>query len=192
MSVGADAWSHAVGEDEALARRFVQGDSSAFDALYRRFYPRVYTIARGILLNREDASDAVQEAFTKVYENLPRFRGGSRLGTWIFRIAVNSSIQVARRVKARRNPVPLEEIGDVAVETVDLDDSAQQVHRAMAYLRDEDRAILSLFYWEDLSIAEIGDLLGCGANAAKTRLFRARARFKEIYEDLGSENGQTE
>ena len=95
MSLGADTWGHAVGEDEALAKRFLDGDEAAFDALYRKYHPRVFTVARGILLDREDANDAVQEAFTKIYENLPKFRGGSRLGTWIFRIAVNSAIQAA-------------------------------------------------------------------------------------------------
>ncbi|MDQ2986295.1 MAG: sigma-70 family RNA polymerase sigma factor [Armatimonadota bacterium] len=184
MSVGADAWTHAVGEDEALARRFLDGDASAFDALYRKYYARVFTVARGILLDRDDAGDATQEAFTKIYENLPRFRGGSRLGTWIFRIAVNSAIQVSRRGKSRKRLTSLDEIAESAVETIDLDDSAQGVHKAMAELRHEDRAILSLFYWEELSLVEIGEALGCGSNAAKTRLFRARTRFKEVYEAM--------
>lgn len=184
MSLGADAWGQGVGEDEALAKRFLEGDEAAFEALHRKYYPRVYTVARGILLDREDASDAVQEAFTKIYENLPRFRGGSRLGTWIFRIAVNSAIQVSRRLKSKKKWTSLDEIGDQAVETIDLDDSAKRVHTAMANLKHEDRALLSLFYWEELSLVEIGEAIGCGSNAAKTRLFRARSRFKEIYEQM--------
>lgn len=184
MSLGADTWGHAVGEDEALAKRFLDGDEAAFDALYRKYYPRVFTVARGILLDREDANDAVQEAFTKIYENLPRFRGGSRLGTWIFRIAVNSAIQVSRRLKSKKKWTSLEEVGDSAVETIDLDDSARRVHKAMADMKHEDRAILSLFYWEEMSLIEIGEALSCGSNAAKTRLFRARSRFKEIYEAM--------
>jgi RNA polymerase sigma-70 factor (ECF subfamily) len=190
MSLGAEAWGHAAGEDEVLARRFTEGDASAFDALHRKYFPRVYTVARGILLDREDANDAVQEAFTKIYENLPRFRGGSRLGTWIFRIAVNSAIQVSRRQKSKKKWTTLDEVGDSAVETIDLDDSAQHVHKAMSGLRDEDRAILSLFYWEEMSLVEIGEALGCGANAAKTRLFRARTRFKEIYEAMEQPDGE--
>jgi RNA polymerase sigma-70 factor (ECF subfamily) len=184
MSLGADAWGHAVGEDEALAKRFLDGDEAAFEALHRKYFPRVYTVARGILLDREDANDAVQEAFTKIYENLPRFRGGSKLGTWIFRIAVNSAIQVSRRLKSKKKWTSLDEVGESAVETIDLDDSAQLVHKAMAEMKHEDRAILSLFYWEELNLIEIGEALGCGANAAKTRLFRARSRFKEIYEAM--------
>ena len=187
MGLGADAWGHAVGEDEALAKRFIEGDAAAFDALHRKYFPRVFTVARGILLDREDANDAVQEAFTKIYENLPRFRGGSRLGTWIFRIAVNSAIQVSRRLKSKRKWTSLEEVGDSPVEMVDLDDSARRVHTAMAELRHEDRAILSLFYWEEMSLVEIGEALGCGSNAAKTRLFRARTKFKEAFEAMEQE-----
>jgi len=183
MSVGADAWSHAISDDEALARRFIDGDVSAFDAIYRKYFARVFTVARGILLDREDASDATQEAFTKIFENLPRFRGGSRLSTWIFRIAVNSAIQVSRRGKSRKRLTPIDDLAETFVQTIEVDDSAKGVHKAMAQLRDEDRAILSLFYWEELSLVEIGEALGCGANAAKTRLFRARTRFKEVYED---------
>ena len=184
MSLGADAWGHAAGEDEVLAKRFSRGDASAFDALHRKYFPRVYAVARGILLDREDADDAVQEAFTKIYENLPRFRGGSRLGTWIFRIAVNSAIQVSRRQKSKRKWSSIDDVGDIAVETIDLDESAAQVHRAMAEMKPDDRAVLSLFYWEGLNLIEIGETLNCGSNAAKTRLFRARTRFKEIYEAL--------
>lgn len=183
MSVGVDAWSQPTDGDEALTQRFLNGDTAAFDAIYRKYFGRVFTIARGILLSKEDADDATQEAFTKIFENLPRFRGGSRLGTWIFRIAVNSAIQVSRRGKSRRRLSPLDDVAETMAETIDLDDSAKKVHKAMAQLRDEDRAVLTLFYWEELTLAEIGEALGCGGNAAKTRLFRARAKFREVYEN---------
>lgn len=172
-------------EDSLLARRFLSGDKAAFDAIYRRYFDKVYAVARGILLDHDDALDSVQETFALVLRNLPRFSERSKLGTWIFRIAVNTAIQQSRRLKHRKRQVPLTEALDKpAAQEEDRKDEQEAVARALSVLSSSDRAVLSLFYWEDMALTDIADSLGCTANAAKTRLFRARERFREAYEAL--------
>lgn len=167
-------------DDARLAKRIQEGDSDAFQALYRRYYDKVFSIARGVVLVPEEAADAVQEIFTVVYRKLDKFDRRSRFSTWLFRIAVNRSIQYARKQRHVKREVSLAPSHEVAVEGSFLSGDPAVMH-AMSQLQPQDRAILVLFYWDELSLEEIGESLGCSANAAKTRLFRARERFRSSY-----------
>ena len=168
-------------EDLVLVERFLAGDTTAFEALYARYYDKVLSIARGVLLDTDEAADAVQEVFTLVYRNLHRFDRRARFSTWLFRITVNRSIQEARRNRHRSKHVELDEaFAQAAPEDPEPPDP--QVGAAMAKLAPADRALLALFYWDELSLGEIAESLGCNVNAAKTRLYRARERFRAVYE----------
>ncbi len=168
-------------EDTILVERYLAGEKDAFEAIYGKYHDKVSSIARGILLDPEEAADAVQEIFTLVYRNLYRFDRRSRFGTWLFRIAVNRSIQETRKNKNHKKSVELsEDILGVQGIQENLPDPA--IHKTLSQMHPSDRAILILFYWEELSLHEIADSIGCGSNAAKTRLYRARERFRELYE----------
>jgi RNA polymerase sigma-70 factor, ECF subfamily len=170
-------------EDVILVERFLAGDSNVFEILYTKYYEKVFAIARGILLDAEEAADAVQEIFTLVYRHIGRFDKRARFSTWLFRIAVNRSIQQSRRNKHRSKHVELSE----ALATHAVENEAEildpKIQEALAQLQPGDRALLVLFYWDELSLQEIGESLGCGVNAAKTRLYRARERFRSLYEE---------
>jgi len=179
----------ALDDDGVLVRRFLAGDDSAFDSLYERYYAKVYALTRGILGDNEDALDAVQATFVQVWKNLSRFQHRSRFSTWLYRISVNTAIQHARRVKRRRDTEPLDEahVGAVAEEQ-SADPLGERVAAALVRLREEDRAVLSLYYWEEQSLEQIAEVLGCTANAAKTRLYRARERFRAAWSELESQH----
>lgn len=175
-------WNGSFDEDLLLVERYLAGDAESFQRLYERYYDKAFAIARGVLLDAEEAADAVQEIFTLVYRNLHRFDRRSRFSTWLFRIAVNRSIQQARSTRRRSNQVPLQDALERAAELPHAADP--RVAEAMARLVPSDRALLTLFYWEELSLHEIAESLGCSSNAAKTRLFRARERFREHFEAI--------
>jgi RNA polymerase sigma-70 factor (ECF subfamily) len=174
-------------EDLVLVDRAVVGDETAFQTLFHRYHDKVFAIARGVLLDAEEASDAVQEIFTLVYRNLGKFDKRARFSTWLFRVAVNRSIQQARKGKNRRKDVPLEAAEEAFVESHFDEPSDPEVAEAMAQLHPADRALLTLFYWEELTLQDIGNSIGCSPNAAKTRLFRARERFRAQYEKVVTE-----
>lgn len=172
-------------EDIVLVERFLADkDEDAFQTLYLHYYDKVFAIARGILLDPDEAADAVQEIFTLVYRNLVKFDRRSKFSTWLFRVAVNRSIQQARGLKYKARQVELDEASGKyeQEETFEID---PRVDEAMAQLAPGDRALLTLFYWEELSLNEIADSLGTNVNAAKTRLYRARERFRQLYEKEG-------
>jgi RNA polymerase sigma-70 factor, ECF subfamily len=169
-------------EDTVLVDRYLAGDEVAFEQIYRKYYDKVFAIARGVLMDADEAADAVQEIFTLVYRHLKRFDRRSKFSTWLFRVAVNRSIQEARKSRFRNRTVGLTEATgkEAPVETEEMDPLVQA---ALAKLAPQDRALLTLFYWEELSLNEIGDSIGCNVNAAKTRLYRARERFRVFYEE---------
>lgn len=168
-------------EDIVLVERYLAGDTAAFERIYAKYYEKVLVIARGVLMDPDEAADAVQEIFTLVYRHLNRFDRRSRFSTWLFRVAVNRSIQEARRNRHKLRNVELTEALGAEAPGAD-DDMDPLVQAAMTQLSPADRAILVLFYWEELSLHEIGDSMGCNVNAAKTRLYRARERFRSHYE----------
>jgi RNA polymerase sigma-70 factor (ECF subfamily) len=170
-------------EDLGLVDRFLSGDDSAFQALYTKYHDRVFALARGVLIDSDEAADAVQEVFTLVYRNLSKFDRRSKFSTWLFRVAVNRSIQEARRSRFKYRFVPLQEAAANPVEE-EADQADPRIDAALAKLAPADRALLVLFYWDELSLQEIGDSIGCSPNAAKTRLYRARERFRMIYESM--------
>ena len=170
-------------EDLLLVDRILAREPEAFQGIYDKYHDKVYAIARGILLDADEASDAVQEVFTLVFRNLAKFDRRSKFSTWLFRIAVNRSIQHSRRLKFKKRQDP---IGDsvelIPVEATSEDLPDPVVEKVMADMHPNDRAILTLFYWDELSLQEIAESIDCSANAAKTRLFRARERFRVLYE----------
>lgn len=169
-------------EDVILVERFLAGDGSAFEIIYRKYYDKVFAISRGVLIDADEAADAVQEIFTLVYRHLKRFDRRAKFSTWLFRIAVNRSIQEARKHRFRNRTVELTEAMSKEAPS-EVEDMDPLVQAALAKLTPQDRALITLFYWEELSLNEIAESIGCNVNAAKTRLYRARERFRVHYEE---------
>lgn len=175
-------------EDLLLVDRVLSSDPHAFQALYEKYYDRVYGISYGVLRDADEAADAIQEIFTLVYKNLGRFDRRSKFSTWLFRIAVNRSIQQARKLKYKKREAEFDDrIESIPERVLPAEDNDPRINEAMGQLHPNDRAILTLFYGDELSLQEIADSMGCSANAAKTRLFRARERLREAYEKISGE-----
>jgi RNA polymerase sigma-70 factor (ECF subfamily) len=173
----------ALDEDAIQIERFLTGDVRAFDGLYAKYYDRVFAIARGVLLDPEEAADTVQEVFTLVHKNLYRFDKRAKFSTWLFRIAVNRRILDAR--KRRRRPLTVELMEVSQREAGVARHTDPKIPITLSKLKAEDRALLLLYYWDELSLQEIADSIGANLNATKTRLYRAREKFRAMYEEEG-------
>jgi RNA polymerase sigma-70 factor (ECF subfamily) len=173
--------------DEGLIARFLAGDRSAFDTLFLKYQDYVYNIVYGITGKAEEARDITQDVFLQVHRALPSFRRGSRFATWLYRIAANRAVDAARSqrrwrwlplgetLKGEKSP---QESPERAAERQSDHDTVQKV---LMNLPVQHREILVLRYFQELSIEEIAEVLGCSEQAAKVRLHRARLHFKEKY-----------
>ena len=187
--------------DETLAARAAAGDSSAFEAIVRRYQARVFRLACR-LTSDTDAPDVLQETFLQVYRHLPSFRGESRFGTWLYRIASNAAL-MHRRARARRPADSLEgflprfdthgkhvatpEDLRVAARADDLLDRrllAEKAREGIARLPDPYRDAFVLRDLEELSTEDVAVALGVTPAAVRQRVHRARLMLRGYLSDL--------
>lgn len=171
-------------EPDDLVQRCRQGDRAAFDALFRRYETRLYRLAVIILRDRQDAEDALQDIFLRVYDRIHDYRGESAFETWLTAIAVNYCRDHLRRRQVKR-VVSLSWLrgraGKLDVSDVVADRQQRQSLWALVNQLDEKyRLPLILYYHEHLSCDEIGVILDIRTNTVYARLFHARMQLRAI------------
>lgn len=165
-----------VNEAELLAR-VVSGDREAFDAIMRIHEDRVFGVCLRIMGDREQALDATQETFLTVFRKAAQFEGKSRLGTWIYRIAVNTCYDQLRKAKRRSSESmpdyidPADLSAEEAVESAAL---RPEIETALATLPPEFRSAVVLSDIEGMSMPETAEALGVPVGTVKSRVFRGR------------------
>jgi RNA polymerase sigma-70 factor (ECF subfamily) len=172
--------------DGLLVERCRNGDRRAFEALVGRYQKPVFNAALRMLRNPEDARDVAQTVFLKVYEHLGDFDPSHKFYSWIYRIALNESINVLDR-RRRLEPISGEEIDERlgAEDEVASEQSAQRVQRALMMIKPEYRAVIVLKHFLELSYEDIGQVLELPEKTVKSRLFTARQMLKEAIQDYG-------
>ena len=158
------------------------GDVGAFEEIYRTFSSAVYNIALNITRNREDAEEAAQDAFVRVFKQLKSFKFESSFGTWVYRIAVNSAINIYNaRARHRKRSAGLDEAGDIADpasglarERLEKEGLDLKVAGLLEHLSPEQRSCIALRELEGLDYKEIAAALAIPLNTVRTRLKRAR------------------
>lgn len=155
------------------------GDKRAMDTLVRQMQTPVYNAAYRMLGNTDEAADVTQTTFLKVFENIQRFDPTRRLFSWIYRIALNESID---QLKRRQRTEPLEDTPASDTESPQEMAAASQlsdeVQKTLMQLSDEHRAVIVLRYFADCSYQEIGRALELPEKTVKSRLFTARQQMK--------------
>lgn len=167
--------------DRAALARCRAGDPDGLAALYRAWAPKVYGLALRTLRRRDAAEDVVQDTFLQVHRGAAGFRGESRVGSWIYAIALNACRMRLRG--ERRAPLPLERAEDLAAP--ETPDPSGALDRALATLDAPTRELL-LLSAHGHSYDDIAGLLGLGADQVRGRLYRARRVLLERLQESGS------
>lgn len=166
--------------DYALVARFQAGDDGAFDSLVGRHEEFVHNVCVGILNSADDADDALQETFLAAYRALKKFRGDSKVSTWLYRIAVRECLDISRK---RKRTTSFEEIVNEPFVEDGSDERASQtlVRQSLAQLPAHYRTALVLRYYGGLSYEEIADAMNSSAGRVKMMLHRARRSFQGVW-----------
>lgn len=174
--------------DQALMQRCRQGDRAAFSALVTRYQRPVYHAVYRILGNREDARDVTQTVFLKVAERVERYDPKYRFFSWLYRIAVNESIDAMRRNGRERTLQESDEESapeaDGPEQRLDQQQQARRIESALRMLKPDDRVVISLRHFADCSYQDIAQILAIDEKTVKSRLFDARRRLAQRLHDL--------
>lgn len=179
--------------DEELVLQSQKGDLSAFDQLVRRYYPKIYGLVYNMTGNREDAEDVVQDVFVKAHAKLGSFRGKARFYTWVYRIAINSTINF-RKKRTRKAAMRLDDLnpdvkqdqafmrlfsGETPLRRVKLNELQKKLNAAIQTLSDKHKQAVILHDIQGLPHEEIAKIMKCSVGTVRSRLFYARRKLQE-------------
>ena len=173
-------------ENEVLIERFQHGEEEAFDRLMALHTDRVFALAWGVLQNREDAKDAVQEVFIKLHAALPKFPPENNLSAWLYRVCLNHCIDRKRR--AKRRPTDMTEDDWDRLKGPERDEPefrarqseiGRTIRGEVDALPERQRMVFVLRHYKLLSINETAEAMGCTSGAVKAHLSRATARLRD-------------
>jgi RNA polymerase sigma-70 factor (ECF subfamily) len=185
-------------EDEAaLVQRSRGGDLEAYDDLVRRYQERIYATIYHMTSNHEDANDLAQESFIKAYQALKSFKGGSSFYTWLYRIAVNKTINFLKQRKnrmhmslndldlnAEHDPDLMALISDKTPRReAGLAELQEKLNEAMLKLSEPHRLVVVLHDVQGLSHDEIARIMDCNIGTVRSRLFYARQQLQGFLSD---------
>ena len=169
--------------DQVLVAAFKAGHEAAFDIIVSRHQRHVYQICYRFVHNHEDAADLAQDVFVRAYRGLRKFKGDAALGTWLYRVAVNTSlnkVSVKRPVMEPLDAAPrIETGGEHPDASMMRAEDAMRVRAAIKRLPPRQRATLVLRMYRELPHEEIAAILGSSVGAVKANFFHALANLRK-------------
>ncbi len=184
-------------EESALVRRARHGDLAAYDELIKRYQERIYATIYHMTSNHEDANDLAQDAFIKAFQALKSFKGGSSFYTWLYRIAVNKTINFLKQRKnrthmslndmdfnAEHDPDLMALISDnTPRRAAGLTELQKKLNEALLKLSEPHRMVVVLHDVQGQSHDEIAEIMDCNIGTVRSRLFYARQQMQSYLAD---------
>jgi RNA polymerase sigma-70 factor (ECF subfamily) len=173
--------------DGYLVEEILAGNTKAYAVLVNRYKDMVFTLAVGLLHNRQEAEEVAQDTFLKTFKALSGFQNKSKFSTWIYRIVYNECISRLRRKK--NNLISVEELSygelsdnfeEMEPEWIQKEERKRQLYEAISRLKEDERTILMLYYFENCRVDEISEITSLSNENIKSRLFRARKKLHSI------------
>lgn len=174
--------------DEELVQKAQQDDERAFGNLVERYETKVYSLAMKMLRNPEDAEDVLQDTFLRAYRGIKSFQGNSTFSTWIYRITANSALMRLRKKQLptvsiddadeRETPINIADWSPGPVEQLLTKETQKAMDEAIEGLPPEFKQVFILRDVEELSNAEVAEILDLSVAAVKSRLHRARLKVR--------------
>lgn len=162
----------------------------AFDLLVRTFSESLYWQIRKMVFNHDDANDLLQNVFIKAWNNVHNFRGDARLSTWLYKIAVNESINFINREKSRQAQTTDQDDTSFLLNNIEADKyfDGDELHaellKAIARLPEKQRLVFNMKYFDEMKYEEISDILGTSVGALKASYHHAVKKISEAISSL--------
>ena len=182
-------------EDQYYIEQVLKGDTAAYRYLVDKHKDLVFTIVRKIVNRAEIAEEVAQDVFVKAYQKLPDFQGTAKFSTWLYRIAYNAAISYTRKKRIEFLSTEEQQIENhtedempMGIMGLSVNEQRELIQNALSSLPQTDTLILTLFYFHEKGLGEIGEIIGMTPGNVKVKLHRLRKRLlKEMNDILGKD-----
>ena len=163
---------------------------SSFEMLVNRHKNFAFTIADRILQNEEDAEEVAHDAFVKLLSSVDKFKGESKFTTWFYRIVMNMAISRTRKKRIRTEDIDSRPSGIAEYSSfeefggLNTKDRTYYLNRAVGQLKDEERLLITLYYFDELDMDEIVEVTKIDKGNLKVKIFRARKKLADILQKM--------
>ena len=176
--------------DQLYIEKILKGDVNAFSFLVDNYKNMVFSLAFKMTKSREEAEEVSQDTFIKAYKNLSKFNGDSKFSTWLYRIAYHTSLDAIKRNKNTTNTFDINEVTfnqikavEHILEGIERKERAELMDSCLQRLSNEERSIIWMFYYDELSLKEIIEVTGLQEANIKVKLHRARKKLLTIVKE---------
>ena len=176
--------------DQDCIIKILEGDTQKYAVLVNRYKDLVYTLAIRMVKNTEEAEEISQDTFIKAYKSLQKFKGDSKFSTWIYSITYNTCLDNLKKRKRQQNTITINEFTenqlknlDNVLDTMEQEERKLAIQNCISLLPSEDSFLLTLYYFEDFSLQEIGKITKLKTNNIKVKLFRSRKKLASILKE---------
>jgi RNA polymerase sigma-70 factor (ECF subfamily) len=168
--------------------KVLKGETQYFSYFVDKYKDIVYSISFKVLRNREDAEEMAQESFVKAFKSLHTFKGTAKFSTWLYRITYNNCISEVRKKKLKyisTDDVQIsDEPEDMNFDGIPAENRAKYVKAALEKLPSDEYTLILLYYFDDKSVEEIGEVTKMTESNVKVKLFRARKKLYTILNEM--------
>jgi|TARA_B110000046_G_C13026009_1_gene414135 RNA polymerase sigma factor (sigma-70 family) len=177
-------------KDQLYIDKVINGDTNAFAYLVDAYKDMVFSLAFKMTKNREEAEEVSQDTFIKAFKNLNKFKGDSKFSTWLYRIGYHACLDAIKKNKNHNNSLEINEITfnkiqsvDTILQGIERKERATVMNDCLLKLPEEERSIIWMFYFDELSLKEIIEVTSLSEANLKVKLHRARKRLLAIVEE---------
>lgn len=177
--------------DEYYIQQTLNGNVNDYAFLVEKYKYMVFTLTIRIVKNREEAEEVSQDVFVKAYKNLKNFKGDSKFSTWLYKIAYYASLDALKRNKRQISPENIDAVkerdlanSDDSLIFIDDRERKQIINDALLKLSEDERIIITLYYFEELPIKEISKVVDLSEDNIKIKLFRSRKKLAELLKNV--------
>lgn len=183
-------WNMDKVNDQYYINQVLLGETNMFAVLVDRYKDMIFTLAIKMVKNREIAEEVSQDTFVKIFNSLSKFKGDSKFSTWTYKIAYNTCLDYLKKNKKEEHNVVIDELKGCVVKTtinalsiLEDQERKQDIQYCLNLLPSEESFLLTLFYFEDQNLNEIGKIMDISANNVKIKLYRSRKKLAVILKE---------
>ncbi len=177
-------------DDDYYIKKTLEGDHASFSFLVEKYQNMVFTLAIKMLKHREESEEVSQDTFIKAYKSLSKFHGESKFSTWLYRIAYNTCLDRIKKNSKYNSNVEMNDVtanqifqAENVFDSLENKERSEIIQKCMNKLPEDERGLIHLFYFEELSLKEIVDVTSLTEGNVKVKLFRVRKKLFTIFKE---------